>query len=170
MNIASNPWSFVPTDVLSTAIAASPNGLILQADGSVLLTTSGVHGLAAGNNITVFNPTNLAYQGYYHVRTVPTTATANIVPGGIAITVGTAASGGGFAALNQYPHNTRIEDISWQNAAALGQILIVVDRNGLPIWEATAPGPGNQNRGKVFWVSGLTLVEMDGGILLVTVN
>jgi hypothetical protein len=92
------------------------------------------------------------------------------VPGGIAIPAGTAASGGGIVALNQYLYETRIEDLSWQNAAALGQLLIVVDRNGFPIWEATASGPGNQNRGKVFWVNGLTLIQMDAGILLATVN
>lgn len=172
MNIASNPWSFVPTDVNSGDIVASPGGLTLNADGSVTLTLIAPLGtvLVANNKLTIFNPTNLAYQGFYKVRFVTSTTVYNIVPINFKIPVGTAASGGGTAAQNQYADEIRAEDISWQNVIALGQILILVDKNGNPIWESTASGPGVYSRGKIMWVNGLTLVEMDSGIVLVTVN
>ena len=173
MNIASNPWSFVPTDVNTADIVASPGGLTFNTDGSVTLTLSAAFSqadLAANDKLTLFQPTNTAYQGFYKVRTKTSSTIYNIVPINFTIPSGTAASGGGIAAKNQYADETRIEDLSWQNQAALGQILIVVDKNGFPIWEATAAGPGQQNRGKVFWVSGLTLIQMDGGILLATIN
>lgn len=173
MNIASNPWSFVPADLNTAAIAASPGGLVLNADGSVTLTLAAPLSngdLVIDNKLTIFEPDDPAFRGFYKVYKATSSTIYTIVPINFVIPPGTAAAGGGTAAQNQYADNTRIEDMSWQNPDALGQILVVVDRNGFPIWEATAAGPGSQNRGKVFWVSGLTLIQMDAGILLATVN
>lgn len=173
MNIASNPWSFVPTDVNTADIVASPGGLTLNADGSVTLTLSAAFSsadLAKDSRLTIFQPTNLAYQGFYKVYFKTSSTVYNIVPVNFKIPAGTAASGGGTAAQNQYSDQIRAEDISWQNVSALGQILIITDKNGNPIWESTASGPGVFSRGKIMWVNGLTLVEMDSGIVLVTVN
>jgi hypothetical protein len=172
MNISSNPWSFGPSDVNTADIVASPGGLTLNVDGSVTLTLSAGFGtdLVANQKLTIVNSTNLAYKGFYKVRFVTSSTVYNIVPIGFKIPVGTAASGGGTAAQNQYADEIRAEDISWQNVDALGQVLILVDKNGNPIWESTASGPGVYSRGKIMWVNGLTLVEMDGGIVLVTVN
>jgi len=173
VNIASNPWSFVSTDVNSATIVASAGGLTLNADGSVTLTLSGAFSgadLAINNKLTLFQPTNLLYQGFYKVRKKTSATVYNIVPINFVIPPGTAASGGGTAAQNQYADEIRAEDISWQNVSALGQILILTDKNGNPIWESTASGPGVFSRGKIMWVNGLTIVEMDSGIVLVTVN
>jgi hypothetical protein len=104
------------------------------------------------------------------VLSVTSTTIYVLVPINFTIPAGTAASGGGTAAQNQYADEIRCEDLSWQNVTALGQILILVDKNGNPIWESTASGPGVFSRGKIMWVNGLTLVEMDSGIVLVTVN
>jgi hypothetical protein len=173
MNIASNPWSFVPSDVNTADIVASAGGLTLNADGSVTLTLSAAFSsadLVKDDRLTIFQPTNLAYKGFYKVRFKTSATVYNIVSLGNPIPAGTAASGGGTAAQNQYADQIRAEDISWQNVAALGQILILTDKNGNPIWESTASGPGVFSRGKIMWVNGLTLVEMDSGIVLVTVN
>ena len=172
MNISSNPWSFVPGDVNSQTIAASASGLALNADGTVTLTLSAplAAALVIGNRLTIFQPTNLAYQGFYKVLSVTSTTVYVLVPINFTIPSSTAASGGGIAAQNQYADEIRAEDLSWQNVTALGQILILVDKNGNPIWESTASGPGVFSRGKIMWVNGLTLVEMDSGIVLVTVN
>lgn len=172
MNISSNPWSFGPGDVNSGAIVASAGGLALNADGSVTLTLSAPLGTALikDNRLTIFQPTNLAYQGFYKVLSVTSTTIYVLVPINFTIPAGTVASGGGTAAQNQYADEIRCEDLSWQNVTALGQILILVDKNGNPIWESTASGPGVFSRGKIMWVNGLTLVEMDSGIVLVTVN
>jgi hypothetical protein len=173
MNIASNPWSFVPADVNTAGIVTSPGGLTLNADGSVTLTlTAGFSSadLVANQKLTIFQPTNLAYQGFYLVRFKTSPTVYNIVPINFKIPAGTAASGDGTAAQNQYADEIRCEDISWQNVSALGQILILVDKNGNPIWESTASGPGVYSRGKIMWVNGLTIVEQDSGIVLMTVN
>jgi hypothetical protein len=173
VNIASNPWSFVPSDANTAIIVTSPGGLTLLADGTVTLTLSAAFSqadLAANSKLTIFQPTNLAYQGFYKVRTKTSSTIYNIVPINFKIPSGTAASGGGTAAYNQYADEIRAEDISWQNVSALGQLLIIVDKNGNPIWEATASGPGVYSRGKIMWVSGLTIIEQDSGIVLVTVN
>lgn len=173
MNIAANPWSFVPTDVNTATIAASATGLVLNADGSVTLTLTGAFSqadLVVNNFLTIFQPTAVAYQGFYKVYKKTSSTVYVIIPVNFVIPSSTAASGGGTAAQNQYGHEIRAEDISWQNVDALGQILIITDKNGNPIWESTASGPGVFSRGKIMWVNGLTLIEMDGGIVLVTVN
>src|SRR5258708_29120631 len=152
MNIASNPWSFGPNDANTASIVASPGGLTLLSDGTVTLTLSGAFSqadLAANDKLTIFQPTNLAYQGFYKVRTKTSPTVYNIVPINFKIPSGTAASGGGTAAKNQYEFEIRAEDISWENVSALGQILILVDKNGNPIWESTAAGPGVYSRGKI---------------------
>lgn len=173
MNISANPWSFVPTDVNTASISASPTGLVLNADGTVTLTLSGAFSqadLAVNDKLTIFQPTAVAYQGFYRVYFKTSSTVYNIVPMNFKIAAGTAASGGGTAAKCQYINEVRAEDISWQNVTALGQILILVDKNGNPIWESTASGPGVFSRGKIMWVNGLTFIEMDSGIVLVTVN
>lgn len=173
MNIASNPWSFVPTDANTATIAASATGLVLNADGSVTLTLTGAFSqadLTVNQKLTIFQPTNLAYQGFYKVYKKTSSTVYVIVPINFTIPAGTAASGGGTAAQNQYADEIRAEDISWQNVSALGQVLIIVDKNGNPIWESVASGPGVYSRGKIMWVNGLTLIEQDSGIVLVTVN
>jgi hypothetical protein len=171
MNIQSNPWSFVPGDVVVATPTASPNGLLLQTNGLVNVVTGGAHTFAVGNFVTLVDPTNDLYEGFYQVVTVPDNTHMTLVPQGtFKIPAGTVNSGGGTIALVQWPHQIRIEDISWQQVTALGNILNVVDCNGNPIWVATASGADVQNRGKIFWVSGLALVQMDAGVLLVTVN
>lgn len=175
-NFSANPWSIVPTDPATATIAASPTGLVLNADGTVTITTSG--GLTFNTTVgpanwfTVINATNPVYNGFYR-----------LIPGGgysggtvwqmspqFPIAAGTAASGGGTLAQCLYPRRIRIEDISWQQVAAAGQILNFVDKNGNPLWLATAPTDLQQNRGKLFWVEGLTPIELDSGIALLTIG
>lgn len=168
MNIATNPWSFVSGDVVTATPAASPTGLVLNADGTVSLTTTAGHGLTSGQYATVFGATNAAYNGFYYLLVAAGT-TATMIPQ-FSIPAGTAASGGGTVAKNQYNAMVRIEDISWQNASAAGQLLEIRDRMGNIIWSATATGAGSQNRGKVFWVNGVTVTTLGSGIVLMTIN
>src|SRR5947208_14285412 len=84
MNLASNPWSFTSTDVPAVVTAAaSPTGMVQQGAtlgqpglASVLLTTTGAHGLSAGQYITYIGDTNGRFQGLYQVIAVPTATTA----------------------------------------------------------------------------------------------
>src|SRR4051812_47699434 len=113
-NLASNPWSFSSSDILSATPAASPTGFVLSANGSVALTTTLAHGFSTGDWLTVIDATASAYNGAYRVTAVPTATTATLSPkNGIA--AGTAASGGGTVAKCLYPDNIRAEDLSWQN-------------------------------------------------------
>lgn len=171
MNLQSNPWSFVPADVVTAVPTASPNGLLLQTNGTVNVVTTAPHTFVVGNFVTLVDPTNDLYEGFYQVSIVPDNTHMTLIPQGtFVIPKGTGGSGGGTLAFVQWPHQIRIEDISWQQVTALGNVLNVVDCNGNPIWVATGSGADVQNRGKIFWVSGLALVQMDSGILLVTVN
>lgn len=172
MNIASNPWSFVSTDVLVATPVASPNGLILNSDGTVTITT-GATTFAASNGITVINATNSAYNGFYKCITATSTTVYQCAPQFV-IPAGTAGSGGGTAILNQVSQTVRIEDLSWQNVP-VSATLDIRDRNGNVVWQASTAATyisGNaQNRGKVYWVQGISInVLQAGSIVIVTVN
>lgn len=167
-NIASNPWNFTSADPVTATPAASPTGLVLS--GAVVnLTTTLAHGLSAGQSCTVFGATNAKYNGFYEILAVPTTTTAILIPQ-FSIAAGTSGSGGGTVALCYHRSQVRIEDISWQNASAAGQLLELRDRMGNIIWQATATGAGSQNRGKIFWVNGFTPVTIQSGVVIITVN
>ena len=136
MNISSNPWSFVPSDVNTADIVTSPGGLTLNDDGTVTLTLSGAFSesdLNVDDRLTIFQPTDPAYQGFYKVYSVTSSTIYILVPINHTIPVGTSPSGDGTAAQTQYSDYIRAEDISWQNVTALGQVLIIVDKNGNPV-------------------------------------
>lgn len=168
-NIASNPWSFANGDVATQTITS----VTLNADGTVTLVGTGALGTAIVQDsfVTVISVTDSTYNGFYKV--IAKTAADTIIMQPIratAIPAGTAASGTGTVAHNAYDSYIRIEDISWQNASAAGQTLDLRDRNGNIIWQATATGAGSQNRGKLFWVNGLTVIKIDSGVALLTIN
>ena len=167
-NLAANPWSIFPADVVtSTATAITQNS-----DGTVSVTTSAAHNIAApppNQYITLVNPNVAGYQGYYYVIAVPTATTLTLLPQ-FPIASGLSAGTNATVAKVLYPAEVRIEDLSWQNASAAGQLLDLRDRNGNPIWQATATGAGYQNRGKVFWVAGVTPVLLQSGVVLATIN
>ncbi len=173
MNIASNPWSFVPGDIKTGAIAAA-SGMVLNGDGTVTMTLTGAPSpsdFAVGDDLAIFGVTNAVYNGFYGVL-VKTSSTVYTLmkQDSQFIPRGTAASTSGTAALCQYISYVRGEDISWQNITTAGNILKIVDRMGNSVWEATAYAPGFQNRGKIFWINGLALVQMDSGKVFITVN
>lgn len=170
MNIASNPWNFVTGDVNVATPAASPTGLVLNADGTVTLTTTLAATFATGTFLTVIGATNPVYNGFYLVKVGGAGVTAFTLVPQFKIAAGTGGSGGGTAATCQVSQNVRAEDISWQNANAAGQLLDIRDRNGNPVWQATATAAGSQNRGKVYWIEGITLIQLQSGVVLVTVN
>lgn len=165
-NLASNPWSITNADV----VISVPTALTLNADGTVSLTTAGAHGLVQNDNVTLIGNTPAAYNGFYFVAVVPSATTATLVPfNGIPAGTGVGTVFGNAAKV-LYRDPVRIEDISWQNAAAAGQQLDLRDRNGKIIWQATATAAGSQNRGKLFWVWGITPIKVDSGVVLVTIN
>jgi hypothetical protein len=172
-NLASNPWSFVQADV----VTSTPTALSMGAGNIVSVTTSAAHGLSAGNRATLITPTNANYAGFYLVLTVPTSTTATLQPlsGTVFGQSGLAASSGGTLALNQYPFEIRAEDMQWEKPAP-GESCGVYDKNGNPVWLISYPASStapNWNRGKPFWINGLTLTAVSAGgtgLLLVTVN
>lgn len=168
MNIATNPWSFASADVpAAIPLVASPNGMVQQAPnyGAVIMTSTGAHGLSAGQFLSYIGDTNGRFLGWYKVIAV-IDATHALLANLSSPTSGSpfsgivAASGGGSMLINQVQQNVRMEDISWQNVAPSSS-LVLRDRNGLVIWSAstaaTAINEDSQNRGKLMWVDGLTL-------------
>lgn len=170
-NVATNPWSFTTTDVATGAITAA-TGLTLNPDGTVTVTTTAALNFTTNpeKGWTVINPTNLAYRGFYIRLTGVTGGTSFVLVPQFKIPAGTAQSGAGTLAECLWRDNARFEDMSWQDEGAAGQRLILYDSNGFLLWSATAFGAGFQNRGKLFWVHGLTPLEVDSGNILVTVN
>jgi hypothetical protein len=188
MNIATNPWTFTSADVPAASTpVASPNGLVQQAPSGpglagVLLTTTGAHGLSAGQFVTSIGTTGGRFLGWYKVQAVPSATTALLInlsspTSGSGFNTVLAGDGGGSILVNQVQANVRGEDISVQATAAApgATVLSLLDRNGLPTWTfigvATDPGFAAQNRGKVMWIDGLTLQSIPvNTIVLLTVN
>jgi hypothetical protein len=181
MNIATNPWSFQNADVPSAVtLSASPSGMVQQGSpalGTVLMTSGSAHGLSAGQFVTYIGDSNGRFLGFYKVIAVPSATTAllqNISSptSGQPFNTVIAASGGGSILVNQVQQNVRIEDISWQNVP-VSAVLILRDRNGLIIWQATSAlaGSNSQNRGKLYWVDGITLDTITTpSVVFMTVN
>jgi hypothetical protein len=174
-NLESNPWSLFPADIATATITAA-TGLTLNPDGTVTITTTGALTFNTSTSVppalwfTVVNPTNLAYQGLYKLIVGASGGTTFTMAPQFPIPAGTAQSGSGPIAQCLWPWEVRIEDISWQNVAAAGQVLDLRDRNGNPLWMATSTGAGSQNRGKLFWVAGLTPVAIPSGVVIATID
>jgi hypothetical protein len=175
MNIASNPWSFTSADVVSSAISA----ISLNSDGTVSVTVGATAGIVAGNFVTVASNSTAVYNGFYLVAIVVSGTVLTLVPS-LAnpprIPAGTGAGGAnGFVILNQYKDWIRAEDIKW-DMVPVSATLDVRDRNGNIVWQATSPAnaganPPNYNRGKVFWINGLSInILTAASILTITVN
>jgi hypothetical protein len=183
MNISANPWSFVPGDVNTTTITS----MTLNGDSTVTAVVAATAGFVQGNPVTAAFNTSLAgiYNGFYVVKSV-TNATTMVLDQDrlpTRIPVGTGAAGAtGNIGFCQWPTETRIEDISWQSSGApaavsviaASDVLVITDRAGNPIWFSVAPVAAgtsfSQNRGKIFWVNGVTIFAMTHGIVLMTVN
>jgi len=178
VNISANPWTFVPADVVTTTITS----LTLNADGTVTAVVGATAAFAVENDVTVAFNTSLAgiYNGMYEVLVVVNATTLTLVPA-TPLPAGTGAAGAtGNLGLVQYNTEVRAEDISWQSTAAplavstitTGDSLVITDRAGNLIWSAVgvAGTSFSQNRGKIFWVNGLTFFAMTHGIVLITVN
>lgn len=173
--LQTNPWSLVSTDP-ATATITGATGLTLNADGTVTITTTAAYTWHTASDVvpnrwfTVIGAANALYNGFYTLITGASGGTSFIMRPNFSIPAGTAQSGSGTLAQCLYQAQIRIEDISWQNATAAGHTLDLRDSNGNPIWQATATGAGSQNRGKVFWVDGLTPITITSGIVLITVD
>lgn len=176
-NLQSNPWSLTHADVAAGVIST----ITLNADGSVTVVLTGALtfntalytsevGVVPPIWFTVFGVTNTLYNGFYHLFNGVSGGTTFILQPQFSIAAGTAASAGGTFAQCLYQAYVRVEDISWQNASAAGQLLDLRDRSGNIVWQATATGGGSQNRGKIFWINGLTPFEIDSGVVLLTID
>jgi hypothetical protein len=169
-NIASNPWSFGNSDVNTAALAAA-SSMVLNADGTITMTTNAAATFTVGQFITVYDVgTTAAFNGLYQVLVVTSPTVYQLDRMGTQLASGLTAGTGGTAAVCLYPWQVRIEDMSWQNPSAAGQLLEIRDSNGNIIWTATATGAGSQNRGKLFWVSGVTPTQCQSGTVIITVN
>src|SRR5262249_30549571 len=172
-NFAVNPWSITSADIASAAITAV-TGLTLNADGTVTITsgalTFNTNGVPPANWFTVIVAAKALYNGEYVRVTGASGATSFLMQPQFVIPAGTAQSGSGTLAQCLWPWEVRIEDISWQNAAAAGNTLDLRDRSGNPLWQATATGAGSQNRGKLFWVNGLTPITITAGVVILTID
>src|SRR6267142_3805363 len=172
-NLTSNPWSLTSTDPATAPITAA-TGLTLNADGTVTITTTAplTFNATAQSNLafTVIGAANAVYNGLYNRVAGASGAVSFIMAPATPIAAGTAQSGGGTLAEVLYRDKIRVEDISWQNAVAAGNSLDLRDRFGNIVWQATATGAGAQNRGKIFWIAGLTPITITAGIVLITVN
>jgi hypothetical protein len=185
MNISSNPWSFTSADVVAAVTpTASPNGLVQSgapALGTVTLTTTGAHGLSAGQYVMILGTTNGRFVGLYKVAGIVSATVALLTnisspANGQPFSTVLAGDGGGSVFVNTVQQMVRAEDMSIQatSSTPTAGLLLVSDRNGNIVWEAQLPSTaptGSQNRGKVMWVDGLTLQSIPAGwVLLVTIN
>lgn len=169
-NISSNPWSFTSADVATAAITSAT----LNADGTVTVVSAALTfntTVEPALGFTIINASLAAYNGFYKLITGVSGGTTFVLAPQFNIPAGTAAAGAaGTLAQCLYRAYVRIEDISWQNAAAAGQILDLRDRMGNIVWQATSTGAGSQNRGKVFWVNGITPIAIPSGVVVVTID
>lgn len=176
-NIKSNPWSFAQTDVVTTTVTS----LTLNGDTTVTAVVAATGGFVQGNDITIADNTSLAgiYNGFYTVKQIVNGTTMILDQGNVPpfVPAGTGAAGAtGSASLCQYPNWIRAEDLKWDRVP-VSVNLDVRDRNGNVVWQASTPAnaganPPNWNRGKVYWINGLTLLSVGTApaILIVTVN
>lgn len=174
MNIASNPWNFVPGDIISASVTT----LVQQTPNNALfvLTTSAALLLGPSQFLTITGAT--IANGWYKILagtfggTVFTVQNLSTPTQGTPINYSGASQAAGTVYWNQYQANVRAEDMSWQNIPVSAS-LSVLDRNGNLVWSANSlSGQTNtQNRGKPLWVDGLTLQTMTAASnLIVTVN
>ncbi len=178
-NIKSNPWSLTSADP-ATATITSATGLTLNADGTVTITTTGALTFNAtaesALGFTVIGATNAAYNGFYSLISGVSGGTSFVMVPQFAIPAGTAQSGGGTLAQCLYRSYIRVEDISWQGlAGATTGSLDLRDRMGNIVWQSAlfpaASGVGYQNRGKIFWINGLTPISIAANtVVLVTID
>lgn len=172
-NISINPWSILNTDPATAAITAL-TGLTLNADGTVTITsgalTFNTTFVTPARWFTVIGATNPLYNGFYTLIVGASGGTSFTMQPNFSIPAGTAQSGGGTLAQCLYPWQVRVEDLSWQNASAAGQLLDLRDRTGGILWQATSTAAGSQNRGKLFWVQGITPITIQSGVVLATIN
>lgn len=176
-NISSNPWSLTSADVASAAITS----LTLNADGTVTAVTAALtFNATAESNLgfTVINASLAAYNGFYSRISGASGGTAFVLAPQFNIPAGTAAAGAaGTLAQCLYRSQIRVEDLSWQGltGAAAGS-LDLRDRSGNIVWQSALTGiaggtVGYQNRGKVFWINGITPITIQANtVVLMTVN
>lgn len=178
--ITNNPWSLTSADVASASITAA-TGLTLNANGSVSMTTTGALTFNATFEsqigFTVIGATAPAYNGFYTLQSGASGGTAFTMIPNFTIPAGTAQSGGGTLAQVLYRNKVRVEDISWQNTTTTplaSGVLQLDDKNGNIIWEGAIGATdtlAQLNRGKVFWVNGITPISIPATtIVLLTVN
>jgi hypothetical protein len=182
-NISSNPWSLTSTDP-ATATITGATGLTLNADGTVTITTTGAltfnttaEGGANPQGFTVIGAANPLYNGFYNRLSGASGASSFVMAPQFSIPAGTAQSGGGTLAQCLYRGQIRVEDMSWQNintAGVASGTLELHDRAGNLVWQSTfgvTATFGQLNRGKVFWINGLTPITIPtNSIVLITVN
>jgi hypothetical protein len=173
-NLGINPWSFTSTDPAIATITGA-TGLTLNADGTVSITTTApltfnVNGVPPARWFTVIGATNAAYNGEYILIIGASGASAFTMVPQFSILAGTAQSGGGTLAQCLWPWGARLEDLSWQNPTAAGHLLDLRQADGGVIWQATATGAGSQNRGKLYWVNGITPITIQSGIVILTID
>jgi hypothetical protein len=171
-NLASNPWSLLPAD---PAIAAIGVGTVtLNADGTVTVASAAAltfnASASTSNAFTLTGITNALYNGFYERISGASGQGTFVLAPQFSIPSGTAASTSGTIAQCLYPWQVRVEDISWQNVGAAGDTLDLRDRMGNIVWQAKGAGAGQQNRGKIYWINGLTPITITSGIVLLTIN
>lgn len=176
-NLASNPWSFTSADPATAAITAV-TGLTLNADGTVTITSAALtfNSVFDNNGFTVIGATNAAYNGFYNLVQGVSGGTSFVMVPQFVIPKGTAQSGSGTLAQCAYPNQIRAEDLSWQGLTGVAAgSLDLRDRMGNIVWQAAilnnTGSAGYQNRGKVFWIDGLTPITIAANtVVLVTIN
>lgn len=163
--IAANPWTFLNADQASTVAITS----IVNQGASILVTTTGAHGLLANAAVSIQGTTITGYRGGYKVLAVPS-ATTLLLPfnpgSGLA---NNGANGNVLSAA--YLDKIRCEQAVWSKTAA-GTQLTLTDIAGNNIWEPhCTTADAVYTYGKVFWVNGLVINALPGdSVLQMTIN
>jgi hypothetical protein len=176
-NISSNPWSLTSADPATAAITSAT----LNADGTVTVVSAALtFNATAESNLgfTIIGAANPLYNGFYNRIIGASAATTFVLQPQFTIPAGTGASGAaGTLAQCIYRSQIRLEDISWQGLAGLGATgsLDLRDRSGNIVWQAAflnnTGSAGYQNRGKVYWINGLTPITIAANtVVLLTID
>jgi len=164
MDLRGNPWTFTTADVAtSTAITS----IVRNNQGSALVTTTAVHGLANDNYISIQGTTILGWQKGYRVLAVPSTTTflVGITPDQ-SLLANNGANGNVLTLI--YRELIDVTQMLWDGPTS-GGVLLVTDQFGRTVWNPTAVTGGSLTYMKAFPIDGLVLNAMPTGVLQISI-
>jgi hypothetical protein len=163
-NLQGNPWNFTTADVAATAAISS---IVRNGTGSALITTTGAHGLAANQFISVQGASPSGWNRGYRIETVPSTTTLLVKITEPQSLLANAGAAGNIYTM-AYVGLIEVTQMLWDGPTAAG-VLLLTDASGITLWNPTAVTGGSLTYMKAFPVNGLVINAMPTGVLQISV-